>query len=403
MAKLLKAEVLAVKDLIEKVNKGEWKFDTTTQRQFIYNSGLIKKVPTECGMITKAGYVIYNILNKDIMLPAITIWHNTETGDFNIHDGKQRTLSLYYFLTGYSIVTYRNGKAITNFNALSKADQDKLLNYQIVVQYNEGTTDEEKENFYEVNSNSINLTDYENLRAVSFGPYIYSFEDYINSLNLDYVNPINRGEQAYKFLLALYDLNDSKQAGTADVSKKKLRDLIEPKIGTIFNPNDGDFNLLIETFNELSRIKFAGNTKGLSEDIALSIARYIVRNYRGRIKDVIDLYREAGKQRNDILKWISDFNNNNLQTHKCFINAYLNDGIKLDPRRYFDESEKEIVITRDGCRCAHVDPATGLQCTETAYSKLEMDHIIPWSKGGRTEVSNAQLLCKSHNTSKGAN
>ena len=96
-------------------------------------------------MITKAGYVIYNILNKDIMLPAITIWHNTETGDFNIHDGKQRTLSLYYFLTGYSIVTYRNGKAITNFNALSKADQDKILNYQIVVQYNEGTTDEEKE------------------------------------------------------------------------------------------------------------------------------------------------------------------------------------------------------------------------------------------------------------------
>ena len=116
MAKLLKAEVLTVDDLIKKVNKGEWKFDTTTQRQFIYNSGFIKKVPTECGMITKAGYVIYNILNKDIMLPAITIWHNTETGDFNIHDGKQRTLSLYYFLTGCSIVTYRNGKAITNFN-----------------------------------------------------------------------------------------------------------------------------------------------------------------------------------------------------------------------------------------------------------------------------------------------
>ena len=123
---------------------------------------------------------------------------------------------------------------------------------------------------------------------------------------------------------------------------------------------------------------------------------------KGRINDVIELYRDAGKQRNDIIKWASDFNNNNLQTHKCFINSYLNDGIKLDPRRYFDESEKEIVIARDGCRCTHVDLATGLQCTETAYSKLEMDHIKPWSKGGRTEISNAQLLCKYHNTSKGA-
>ena len=401
MAKLLKAEILTVKQIIDKIEKGEWKFDTTTQRGFIYNSPLIKKVNPGCGNITKAGYVIYNIVNKGIILPPITIWHNTETGDWNIHDGKQRSLSCFYFYTCREIVTYVNGKAVSNFNSLSAEDQDKILNYRFVVQYNEGTIDEEKENFYEVNSNAINLTEYENLRSVSYGEYIYSFEDYINGLRLDYVKEIGRGEQAYKLLLALYDLNDSKQAGSADISRKKLRDLIAPKIHTTFDEKDGDFDLLVKTFNELSRIKFAGASKGLSEDIALAIARYVVRNYPARVDDVIQLYSESAKLKNDILSWSNDFNNNNLQTHKCFVNAYLNDGLKLDPKRYFDDSQKDEVIKRDGQRCAHVDQATGERCCETAYNKLEMDHVVPWSRGGKTEIGNAQLLCKSHNASKG--
>jgi 5-methylcytosine-specific restriction endonuclease McrA len=38
---------------------------------------------------------------------------------------------------------------------------------------------------------------------------------------------------------------------------------------------------------------------------------------------------------------------------------------------------------------------------EFTYVDLEMDHIKPWSKGGKTELENAQLLCKHCNTSKG--
>lgn len=35
-------------------------------------------------------------------------------------------------------------------------------------------------------------------------------------------------------------------------------------------------------------------------------------------------------------------------------------------------------------------------------SQLEIDHIIPVSKGGKTEVSNLQILCKQCNIKKGA-
>ena len=38
---------------------------------------------------------------------------------------------------------------------------------------------------------------------------------------------------------------------------------------------------------------------------------------------------------------------------------------------------------------------------EYAYREMHADHIQPWSKGGKTEENNCQMLCASHNESKG--
>ena len=41
-------------------------------------------------------------------------------------------------------------------------------------------------------------------------------------------------------------------------------------------------------------------------------------------------------------------------------------------------------------------------CNETfEIDKLEKDHILPWSRGGKTRIENLQLLCKPCNSSKG--
>lgn len=32
---------------------------------------------------------------------------------------------------------------------------------------------------------------------------------------------------------------------------------------------------------------------------------------------------------------------------------------------------------------------------------MDADHVTPWSNGGKTDISNCQLLCKTHNRSKG--
>lgn len=53
------------------------------------------------------------------------------------------------------------------------------------------------------------------------------------------------------------------------------------------------------------------------------------------------------------------------------------------------------VLERDGGRCLLCgrSPVDGIQ--------LHVDHVIPWSKGGRTELSNLQTLCQECNLGKG--
>ncbi|MEM1415527.1 MAG: HNH endonuclease signature motif containing protein [Myxococcota bacterium] len=49
---------------------------------------------------------------------------------------------------------------------------------------------------------------------------------------------------------------------------------------------------------------------------------------------------------------------------------------------------------RDGGRCTYV-ALGGRRCAETAY--LELDHVVPWAKGGPSTVANLRLRCRTHN------
>ena len=377
-----------VREIIDMINTGKLQYNQSTQRKFVYAD---MDAQLDCGKTTKSGSLIHSILEYDIQLPAVYFWHNTDTGHLNIHDGKQRLLSLYYFINptpSINFTTIRNGKAM-NFNALSSADQEKLLNYTFDIVERTGTSEEEEKSFYLINTNSVNLTSYECLSGMLHGTFLTQFENFVEhaAKTMDQVKPIGRGEQAYKLLLTMFDLCDSKKAASNDKSMLLLCDRIRPLRDNWFDPKSFSFDEILQVFNEFSRV-----TK-VKEDRALSVAAYIVRkNYEA--DDIINLYRKSMKGINDICSW-------DVDTHKTFIDYFVENGYSasLDPKRNFDKEIKDQLYARSNC-CAHIDD-NGNHCTETNYSKLEVDHITPWSKGGRTILANAQLLCKHHNTSKG--
>lgn len=374
------------KEIEEMIKNGTLHHNQSTQRKFVYAD---MEAQLSSGKVTKAGSVINAVLEEGIQLPAVYFWYNTDTNQLNIHDGKQRLLSFYYFKNpsaSINIATIRNGRQV-NYNILSQADKDTLDNYTFDIVERTGNSEEEERSFYLINTNSVNLTPYECISGMLHGTFLKEFEAYIDARSkvLDAVKPIGRGEQAYKLLLTMFDFKDAKKLMSNDKTMLKVCDRIRPMRNNMFVATDFKFNKILEVFNELMRA-----VPKLKEDRALDVAAYIVRSdYAENI--IINYYRDSKKIMNDIASW-------DIATHKTAIDSLIN-GVKLDPLRFFSKDVKD-ELYRKSPRCAHIN-GEGIRCSESSYDKLFVDHIIPWSKGGLTKIDNAQLLCAAHNSSKG--
>jgi Restriction endonuclease len=71
-----------------------------------------------------------------------------------------------------------------------------------------------------------------------------------------------------------------------------------------------------------------------------------------------------------------------------------------DVRRRFSKQQRELIWAgRANAKCPGTDTR---RCGRVLdWDDFHIDHIKPWSKGGETDLSNAQILCASCNSSKG--
>ncbi|NMG09659.1 HNH endonuclease [Brasilonema sp. UFV-L1] len=63
--------------------------------------------------------------------------------------------------------------------------------------------------------------------------------------------------------------------------------------------------------------------------------------------------------------------------------------------RHIPASVRVLVLHRDGYKCVFCG------CTSQQV-QLEVDHIVPFSKGGNNDLNNLQTLCRDCNRGKGA-
>jgi hypothetical protein len=74
-----------------------------------------------------------------------------------------------------------------------------------------------------------------------------------------------------------------------------------------------------------------------------------------------------------------------------------------DERRAFSEAERIRIYRRDEGLCqiclAEEKPE---EEARVSWSEYDADHVVPHAKGGRTDLENAQVLCRYHNRQKGA-
>jgi 5-methylcytosine-specific restriction endonuclease McrA len=64
-------------------------------------------------------------------------------------------------------------------------------------------------------------------------------------------------------------------------------------------------------------------------------------------------------------------------------------------RPYISVFVRRQLLHRTGSRCAYISVMTGRRCNET--KNLQVEHIVPFGKGGSSDLENLTLLCPQHN------
>ena len=75
---------------------------------------------------------------------------------------------------------------------------------------------------------------------------------------------------------------------------------------------------------------------------------------------------------------------------------HLHDRSCRDPQRLFSFDQKRALRAQALGRCEH-KPLIGPRCRRRG---TQADHVVPWSKGGPTQLWNGQLLCQRYNLAK---
>jgi hypothetical protein len=77
--------------------------------------------------------------------------------------------------------------------------------------------------------------------------------------------------------------------------------------------------------------------------------------------------------------------------------------IEKDAKRAFSELERIIIYRRDKGFCQQcLREGKPENEAKVSWSKYQADHVLPHSKGGKTDIENGELLCIYHNQSKGS-
>jgi len=355
-------------------------------------------------------------------IPSLTLLDN---GEFlESVDGKQRTLTILAFIDDiFETDDDMENPDLNNkkFSELSpKYRSDFLTSWDIGVDIYKNLDDDDVAELFALYNNGQKLS-----RFDKFNGEFSSNTFYIESKKFILNNKINNIEVG-KF----FSYSDK------SFDQYKKRNMLGPTYCSLFNGlllkklnlkeesgyshkitekilNQLKFNSKVEIqdlFNELNpKIEKSLSILGprttrntnlvLYTDFVSALATKDIKKLPARKKEIKKIFQELQKFIDDPTKFTNEFGMKN-GTRDSVYQTKLRDKIhrELDlclnstDTRFFNNQQREEIKSRD---------KVCVNCGDNHL--LEIDHNIPYSKGGNTSISNAQLLCKTCNTSKSNN
>ena len=320
---------------------------------------------------------------------------------YELMDGQQRTISICEFLANHLVVNFQK------FFNIQKSTPDianKILNYELQVYICDGDVSEKLEWFRIINIAGMKLEEQEILNAQYTGEWLTKAKEYFSKTNCNAAElAVIRGRKASEYMKGnpiRQDYLSTVLQWVADYKGLKKR---TDEGDSYMAAHQGDetatelknyYNSVMEWVGSKFKV-YRKEMKGL--DFGYWYNKYERGECAGRI-----IEKDADEIEEKILELLED---DDVQSVKG-IYEYLIDGEERHlSLRAFDDKTKKIVYEEQSHKCpycekkidGHTYPAGQ---TEYNLEDMEADHILPWSKGGKTVKENCQMLCKWHNSHK---
>jgi len=330
--------------------------------------------------------VIHSLLKG---YPLGLIYFNKVDEDkFEVLDGQQRITSIGRFVTDKFAIEDENGMPQI-FGNMAQDKKEKILQTPLLIYECEGTESEIKEWFKTINIAGVPLNEQELLNAVYSGPFVtLGKKEFSNSQNPNiqkWSTYIKGSASRQDFLKTALDwvskgnIGDYMSRHRYDDNIDELKNYFNSVIdwvSTVFEDVEKemcglDWGRLYETYHNTSY-----DPAKVSEEVRRLYGDPYVKNRKGIFEYVL-----GGSTKTELLNV-----------------------------RVFDEATKRSVYERQtkeakekgvsNCPlCAVGHDANKDRIWE--LKEMDADHVTAWSKGGASDASNCQMLCKTHNRAKG--
>ena len=320
------------------------------QREFIYKD--------------KQRDAVIDTVNKSYPL-NVMYWAVREDGNFEVIDGQQRTISLCQYVNGDFSFMFRG------FDNLQNDEQEKILNYKLMVYMCSGTDSEKLEWFKTINIAGEKLTEQELRNAVYSGSWVSDAKRHFSKtgcpafrIGSDYINGSPIRQEYFETAI------DWISNGNIEVYMSNHQH--DPNASALWRYFQDVITWVEATFTT-KRSKFM---KGVNWGKLYNKNKDVVYDTKAIEEETVRLILD-----DDVTK-------------KSGIYPYIltRDEKYVSIRSFTDPTKHKIYEQQKGI-C--------VKCTEHfSLNDMEADHITPWSLGGKTTEENCQMLCKNCNRTK---
>ena len=308
-------------------------------------------------------------------------------GQLEVLDGQQRITSLGRFLTGK--FSYMIDDMPFRFNALAQDKRERIENTELIVYECEGDETEIKDWFQTINIVGIPLKTQERLNAVYSGPFV-------TQAKAEFSNSRNSNVQKWSTYIAGSVKRQDFLACALDwVSGGKAEDYMnDHRWDNNINELRTHFNTVItwiESVFDTTYPEMCGQKWG----------------------ELYDRYHNQPYNHTEVTDKVKELMDDPCIKNYKGIFEYVLGGCedtRLLDIRIFDDKTKRIVYQRqtDEAKAQGISNcplcAVGHSANRTKIwgkNDMDADHVTAWSLGGLTDIDNCQMLCRTHNRSKG--